>query len=148
MLLSDPAALGRVILVGVLAYVALVTIALGSSLATALLSTSTSLSPGVIGFVVLIALQFAVTWLAVRSGRFEHWLKAWHIQRHSANGILNVCAAPSEDLPHEREASPYRARPARCRGTTVPEAVTVASSGPRSTTSMRRSDWLTEGLRK
>jgi uncharacterized membrane protein YcaP (DUF421 family) len=79
--------LGRTIVVGILAYVALVTllrlsgkrtlskmsafdlvvtVALGSTLATILLSRDVALAEGVVAFAVLIGLQLAVTWLSVR----------------------------------------------------------------------------------
>ncbi len=78
----------RVLVVGVLAYVALVlllrvsgkrtlsklnafdlvvTVALGSTLASVLLTKSVSLAEGVLGFAVLIGLQYAVTWTSLRS---------------------------------------------------------------------------------
>jgi len=78
----------RTLLVGVLAYVALVaflrlsgkrtlakmnafdlivTVALGSTLATVLLTKDVSLADGVLAFGLLIALQFAVTWSSVRN---------------------------------------------------------------------------------
>lgn len=53
-----------------------VTVALGSTLATVILSKSVSLLQGVLAFTMLALLQFAVTWLSVRSGRFERWIKA------------------------------------------------------------------------
>lgn len=77
----------RVLVVGVLAYVAMVTlirisgsrtlskmnafdfivtIALGSILATVLLNNQVALAEGVVAFAVLIALQYAVTWSSVR----------------------------------------------------------------------------------
>ena len=43
-----------------------VTIALGSMLASVVLSRQVSLAQGVLGFAVLIGLQFAVTWVGVR----------------------------------------------------------------------------------
>ncbi|HEV2073460.1 MAG TPA: YetF domain-containing protein [Thermomicrobiales bacterium] len=79
--------LGRILLVGSLAYLSLivmlrvtgnrtlskmnafdfiVTIALGSVLATVLLDNSVSLSEGAVAFFVLIGMQFIVTWLSVR----------------------------------------------------------------------------------
>ncbi len=82
------AGLGRVALVGTLAYVALVvtlrlsgkrtlskmnafdlvvTVALGSTLATVLLSKDVALAEGVAAFALLAALQFVVTWSALRS---------------------------------------------------------------------------------
>jgi uncharacterized membrane protein YcaP (DUF421 family) len=78
----------RTLVLGVLSYVALVvllrvsgkrtlskmnafdfvvTIALGSTLATVLLSRDTSWAQGVVAFGLLIGLQYTVTWLSVRS---------------------------------------------------------------------------------
>lgn len=80
--------LGRVLVVGPLAYFALivllrvsgnrtlskmnafdliVTVALGSTLATALLTEQVALAEGILGFAVLIGLQYAMTWLSARS---------------------------------------------------------------------------------
>ncbi len=53
-----------------------VTVALGSTLATVLLSKSVTLADGVLGFTVLIVLQFAITWLSVRSRGFSRLVKA------------------------------------------------------------------------
>ena len=79
--------LGRVLLVGTLAYVALVailrisgkrtlskmnafdfvvTVALGSTLATILVDTSVTLAQGALALALLVALQFAITWTSVR----------------------------------------------------------------------------------
>ncbi|MEX2469485.1 MAG: YetF domain-containing protein [Pseudohongiellaceae bacterium] len=87
MLFSGWDGLLRTLIVGVLAYIALVvslrvsgkrtlskmnafdlivTVALGSTLATLLLSRDVALAEGVLAFALLIALQFAVTWLSVR----------------------------------------------------------------------------------
>lgn len=89
--------LGRVLLVGVLAYAALVlmlrvsgnrtlsklnafdlvvTVALGSTLATVLLSKSVALAEGVLAFAVLIGLQFLVTWTSVRASWFNRLVKS------------------------------------------------------------------------
>ena len=89
--------LGRTALVGTLAYLALVlllrisgkrtlskmnafdfvvTVALGSTLATVLLSSSVSLVRGVLAFVVLIFLQFIITWLSTRSPAIRNLVKA------------------------------------------------------------------------
>jgi len=78
----------RTLVVGVLAYVALVvflrvsgkrtlskmnafdlvvTVALGSTLATVLLSKDVALAEGVLAFALLISLQFVVTWSSVRA---------------------------------------------------------------------------------
>lgn len=89
--------LGRVALMGVCAYVALVlmlrisgnrtlsklnafdfvvTVALGSTLATVLLSRDVSLAEGVLAFAVLIGLQYLVTWTSVRSFHVNHLVKS------------------------------------------------------------------------
>ena len=52
------------------------TVALGSTLATVLLSKDVALAEGVLAFALLILLQYAVTWTSVRSGRFQRWIKA------------------------------------------------------------------------
>jgi uncharacterized membrane protein YcaP (DUF421 family) len=80
--------LSRTLVVGVLAYVTLivflrisgkrtlskmnafdliVTVSLGSTLATVLLSKDVALADGALAFAVLIGLQFAVTWSSVRA---------------------------------------------------------------------------------
>lgn len=87
----------RVVVVGVCAYVALllllrasgkrtlaklnafdfvVTVALGSTLATVLLSSEVALAEGVLAMAVLVALQFLVAWLSVRSRRVEGLVKS------------------------------------------------------------------------
>lgn len=89
--------LGRVALVGVCAYVALVfmlrisgnrtlsklnafdfvvTVALGSTLATVLLSKEVSLAEGVLALGLLIGLQFLVTWSSVRLPWFNRLVKS------------------------------------------------------------------------
>ena len=89
--------LARVAIVGVVAYAALVvllrisgkrtlsklnafdlviTVALGSTLATVLLSKDVALIEGVLAFCILILLQFVITWLSVRSERVQHLVKA------------------------------------------------------------------------
>jgi uncharacterized membrane protein YcaP (DUF421 family) len=89
--------LGRVLLVGLLTYLALVailrisgkrtlsklnafdlvvTVALGSTLATVLLSKEVALAEGVLALALLVCLQFAITWLSVRSERFQQFVKA------------------------------------------------------------------------
>ena len=87
-------ALLRTPVVGVLAYVTLVaflrisgkrtlskmnafdlvvTVALGSTLATVLLSKDVALAEGALAFALLIGLQFAVTWSSVRA----RWVRQW-----------------------------------------------------------------------
>jgi uncharacterized membrane protein YcaP (DUF421 family) len=97
MLFDSWAGLGRVLLVGTLAYVALVlllrisgkrtlsklnafdlvvTVALGSTLATVLLSKLVALAEGVLALALLILLQYAIAWLSVRSPKFQALVKA------------------------------------------------------------------------
>lgn len=87
----------RILVVGIAAYAALivvlratgkrtlskmnafdlvVTVALGSTLSSALLDSSVSLSEAVLAFVVLAGLQFAVTFASVRSKRVGRAVKA------------------------------------------------------------------------
>lgn len=87
----------RVIVVGTLAYAGLVlvlqltgkrtlskmnafdlivTVALGSALASTMLAKSTPLAEGLTGLVLLVALQYAITWLSVRSERVQGLVKA------------------------------------------------------------------------
>ncbi|MGA0594603.1 DUF421 domain-containing protein [Enterovirga sp. CN4-39] len=91
------AGLLRVVIVGVLAYAALVlflrgsgkrtlaklnafdlvvTVALGSTLSSIILTKSVALLEGILAFAVLIALQFMITWLSVRSSHFKQLIKA------------------------------------------------------------------------
>lgn len=97
MFFADFNGLWRTIVVGACAYVMLVlllrltgkrtlskmnafdlvvTVALGSTLATILLSKDMPLAEGVAAFLLLAGLQFAVTWTSVRSVRFRGWIKA------------------------------------------------------------------------
>ena len=87
----------RIAVVGALAYVGLVallrvtgkrtltklnafdlvvTVALGSTLATILLSEDVALLEGLVAFATLILLQMLVTWASVRSDRFQNLVKA------------------------------------------------------------------------
>ena len=53
----------------------IVTVALGSTLATVLLSKDLALAEDVVAFALLVLLQFAVTWSAVRSRTMRHLVK-------------------------------------------------------------------------
>lgn len=87
----------RIVVVGSLAYVGLVvilrvtgkrtltklnafdlvvTVALGSTLASVLLSKDSALVEGLVAFATLIVLQLVVTWASVRSPRFQALVKA------------------------------------------------------------------------
>ena len=97
MLFDSWSGIGRVLLVGVLAYAAVValirvsgkrtlskmnafdlvvTVALGSCLATVILSKGTALAEGVTAFALLIGLQRLVAWLSVRSERAQGLVKS------------------------------------------------------------------------
>lgn len=52
-----------------------VTVALGSTLATVLLNVTVPLAEGVLALALLVYLQFAITWLSVRSPRFRNLIK-------------------------------------------------------------------------
>lgn len=53
-----------------------ITVALGSTLATVLLNRSVTLSEGVLAMALLIFLQLAITWLSVRSEKVQRLVKA------------------------------------------------------------------------
>jgi uncharacterized membrane protein YcaP (DUF421 family) len=53
-----------------------VTVALGSTLATVLLSKDVALADGLVAFALLIFLQLIITWLSVRSKSFSKLIKA------------------------------------------------------------------------
>ncbi|WP_265502647.1 DUF421 domain-containing protein [Paracoccus beibuensis] len=97
MLFDDWSGIFRTVFVGCAAYVVLiamlrvsgkrtlskmnafdlvVTVALGSTLATVLLNASVPLAEGVAGLALLIFLQYAITWTSVRSPRFQSLIKA------------------------------------------------------------------------
>ncbi len=94
---AEPRALARLLMIAVCAYAALVlilritgkrtlskmnafdlivTVALGSTLATVLLSKDVPLMEGVFAFVLLAAMQYLVTSLSVRSKSFRAFIKS------------------------------------------------------------------------
>jgi len=97
MFLASPVSLALTVFVAALAYASLVallrisgnrtvakwnafdivvTVALGSCLATVILSDRTSVAQGVAAFAALVAFQFAITWLSVRFRAVERFVKA------------------------------------------------------------------------
>ena len=97
MFFDDWSGLVRVLVVGTCAYTALimllrasgkrtlaklnafdfvVTVALGSTLATVLLSSSVALAEGVLALALLVGLQYVVAWASVRSKRVERLVKS------------------------------------------------------------------------
>lgn len=53
-----------------------VTVALGSTLATVLLNDTVPLAEGILALMLLIMLQYVITWLSVRSSQFERFIKS------------------------------------------------------------------------
>lgn len=97
MLFNGWEVIGRTLVVGVLAYIGLilflrvsgkrtlskmnafdliVTVALGSILATILLSKTVALAEGMTAFFVLIAMQYIIAWLSVRSKFVSKMIKS------------------------------------------------------------------------
>lgn len=97
MFFSDWASLGRIVVTGVAAYVSLllllrisgkrtlaklnafdfvVTVALGSTLASMLLSKDTTIADGVLALALLIGCQFMIAWAQVRSTWLRRAVKA------------------------------------------------------------------------
>ena len=97
MFFDDWSGLVRVLVVGTCAYLSLivllrasgkrtlaklnafdfvVTVALGSTLATVLLSSSVALAEGVLALALLVGLQYVVAWASVRSRRVERLVKS------------------------------------------------------------------------
>ena len=91
------AGIGRVLIIGSMTYIALVlalrisgkrtltklnafdlvvTVALGSTLATVLLSKSVALAEGVVALILLVTFQYVITWLSVRVPWFERLVKS------------------------------------------------------------------------
>jgi uncharacterized membrane protein YcaP (DUF421 family) len=94
---DDWAGIGRILVTGILAYAALivmlrtsgkrtlskfnafdfiVTICLGSMLASIIITKSVPLIEGIVALALLIALQFAITWLSVRWKPVENLIKS------------------------------------------------------------------------
>ena len=123
MFFSSWFSLVRVIVVGACAYVALiillrasgkrtlskmnafdfvVTVAIGSTLATVLLSKDVALAEGVTAFALLIGLQFIITWLSVRSKTISGWVKSepmllWH-QGEFLRGAMKKARVTENEL--------------------------------------------------
>ena len=67
---------GKRTLTKINAFDLVVTVALGSTLATVLLTKSVALAEGLTAFVLLIFLQFVLTWLFVRSQAASRLVKS------------------------------------------------------------------------
>jgi uncharacterized membrane protein YcaP (DUF421 family) len=137
----------RTIVVGLLAYVSVilfirisgkrtlaklnafdlvVTVALGSTLSSVLLQKSISLAQGVTALGLLIALQYLVTFLSVRSTRFAKLVRSQPslLARH---GIFYGDAMVRQRLTEDEVLSAVRAQ--ACKGLENVEAVILESDG-------------------
>lgn len=103
----------RVAIVGILAYIALVitlrisgkrtltklnafdlvvTVALGSTLATVLLSKDVALAEGLLAFALLAFLQYCITWLSLRWSDFERFVKSEpSLLVHDGELLIGAC---------------------------------------------------------
>jgi uncharacterized membrane protein YcaP (DUF421 family) len=97
MFIDDGYGLLRILVIGPLAYIALVfmlrisgkrtlskmnafdfvvTVALGSVLASTIMTETVALLEGILGMGILVLLQYVITWISVRSDRFSALIKA------------------------------------------------------------------------
>ncbi|WP_216859063.1 DUF421 domain-containing protein [Hymenobacter citatus] len=84
-----------------------VTVALGSSLATVALSKSTKLVEGVLGIAVLLGLQYVVAWLSIRSKKVRQLVKA-EPQMLLHNGQFLERALRKERVTHDEVRAAVR----------------------------------------
>lgn len=78
-----------------------VTVALGSMLASTILTKDVALLEGILGMCMLLLLQFIITWLSVRSERVSKLVKAeptllYHKGRYIDTNLRNTRVTPSE----------------------------------------------------
>ncbi len=128
MIVGAPYGLLRILVVGPLAYLALiailrisgkrtlakmsafdfvVTVALGSTLATVLLTRDIPLAEGILGFAVLATLQFVISWAAKRSYAVEAAVKAEPCILLS-HGMFDTKAMEKERVTEEEVRSAVR----------------------------------------
>lgn len=84
-----------------------VTVALGSTLATVLLDRKVPLAEGALAFALLIALQFVITWLSVRSEKVEQFVKATPTALHH-DGAYDEQAMRSQRVTREEIGAAMR----------------------------------------
>ena len=87
----------------------IVTIALGSTLSTALLPSTPTLASGVAGFAILLVLQFLLTWGGSRSRRLNGWIKSSPrlLVRH---GVMLDDAMKDERITHDEVRAAARSQ--------------------------------------
>ncbi len=126
MLFQSFEGIARTILVGILAYVSLiillrisgkrtlskmnafdlvVTVALGSTLATILLSKDVALAEGVAAFFTLIVLQYAITWSSYRSQSIASTVKSEPVFLYYRGEYLDKKMKSERILPTEVRAA-------------------------------------------
>ena len=106
------------------------TVALGSTLASALLTASVALAEGVLRCIVLVALQYAATWLSVRSQTVKG--QPSNRSRFRPSTIRVLRGRKPLVQPAKAEGSKFDPVVARWRIRLVAEAVTRRGGAPRS----------------
>ncbi|MCD1633826.1 DUF421 domain-containing protein [Martelella mediterranea] len=96
-----------------------VTVALGSVLATVMLSKSVPLAEGILALAVLIFLQFAITWLSVRSSAVSRMIKSEPALVFS-DGVFLEKAMKRERLTKDEVRAAIRSS-----GTAKPDAISA-----------------------
>ncbi|MGJ3232366.1 MAG: DUF421 domain-containing protein [Oceanicaulis sp.] len=156
--------IGRIVLVGAAAYAGLVvmlritgkrtlskmnafdlvvTVALGSTLATAILSSQTSLADGLTAFALLCFLQYAATYASVRSKRVQGLIKGEPALVFHGGAFLNDAMKRERVTREEVEAA---ARSSGCAGLDQVHSVVLETDGSFSviTGEAAREDLLTQ----
>lgn len=156
--------LGRILAVGGAAYIGLVfilrvtgkrtlskmnafdlvvTVALGSTLATVILSSQTSLADGLTAFALLCFLQYAATYTSVRWPGFQTLIKAEPALVYHDGGFLSGAMKRERVTRDEVEAA---ARGAGCAGLDEVHSVVLETDGSFSviTGKAARADLLTQ----
>ena len=98
-----------------------VTVALGSTLATVLLSKDVALAEGLTAFALLIMLQFIVTWLSARSQKISRLMKSepalvWHRGEFQRRAMRNERVTESRGARRDESARSADARIGRGGG--------------------------------
>lgn len=84
-----------------------VTVALGSTLATVLLAKDVALAEGITAFVLLAGVQYAVTWTSLRSRRVRRWVKS-EPQALLRDGQMIDCALHDERITQDEVEAAIR----------------------------------------
>lgn len=114
-----------------------VTVALGSTFATILLSNSVSLAEGITALVVLVGLQYVVAWSVTRSPRLERLVKSEPTLVAHQGRLLHGAMKAERLSEEEVEAA---ARASGLGGVSDTEAVVLESDGSLSVLETNSSD--------